>query len=130
MHLVTQSALLEALGWSLFNSLWQMGLLWGLFNLLTLVFKRGSARWQHGLALLLLGGGTIWSILSFIIAYNQPAAGLGENNFFLVSCFIFPFHPLLKPISLFQKAEIYWAVRYPARTTGICERDRPSYGDP
>ncbi|HXO76013.1 MAG TPA: hypothetical protein VN824_12270, partial [Puia sp.] len=64
MHLLTQSALLQALGWSLLNSLWQMGLFWSLYKLLILLFPDISARIRHGLILLSLAAGTFWSVWS------------------------------------------------------------------
>jgi Zn-dependent protease with chaperone function len=72
MSLLTQSALLRALGWSLFNSLWQMSLLWASFHLFLLIFNRLPARSRHGLALLLLMVGTGWSALTFFQAYSFP----------------------------------------------------------
>jgi beta-lactamase regulating signal transducer with metallopeptidase domain len=76
MHLVTQSALLKALGWALFNSLWQMALLWLCYMLLTAIFGKSSAHIRHGLAVLLLGVGGLWSLMSFISA--SSVAGSGE----------------------------------------------------
>jgi beta-lactamase regulating signal transducer with metallopeptidase domain len=72
MSLLTHSALLRALGWSLFNSLWQMSLLWATFHFLLLVFSRLSARSRHGLALFLLTVGTVWSVVTFFSAYCFP----------------------------------------------------------
>ena len=72
MSLLTQSALLRALGWSLFNSLWQMSLLWATFHLFLLIFNRLSARSRHGLALFLLAVGTGWSALGFFEAFLFP----------------------------------------------------------
>ena len=69
MHLLTQSALLRALGWSLFNSLWQMSLLWAFYHLFLLIFRQLPARARHGLALLLLTAGFLWSAVTFIRAY-------------------------------------------------------------
>jgi beta-lactamase regulating signal transducer with metallopeptidase domain len=81
MHFLTQSALLRALGWSLFNSLWQMSLLWAFYHLFLLVFKQLHARARHGLALLLLSAGLLWSAITFITTYlfmaGQP---LGTSN--------------------------------------------------
>lgn len=78
MQLVTHSALLRALGWSLFNSLWQMALLWLLYGVFIRVFKGLSAHVRHGLAVLLLGSGAAWSGLSFLNAlYDSDAAGTG-----------------------------------------------------
>src|ERR1700761_1124319 len=76
MHLLTQSALLRALGWSLFNSLWQMSLLWAFYHLFLLVFKQLSARARHGLALLLLTAGFCWSASTFINAWYFNNTGI------------------------------------------------------
>ncbi len=65
MHLLTQSALLRALGWSLLNSLWQMAFLWLVYVFFTNIFRRASASARHGLAVFLLGTGTVWAIISF-----------------------------------------------------------------
>src|ERR1700722_5806426 len=72
MPLLTQSALLRALGWSLFNSLWQMSLLWASFHLFLLVFNRLNSRSRHNLALFLLTVGAGWSTLTFLGAYCFP----------------------------------------------------------
>jgi Zn-dependent protease with chaperone function len=72
MSLLTQSALLRALGWSLFNSLWQMSLLWAVYHFFLLIVNRLPARSRHGLALLLLTVGTGWSALTFFQAYSFP----------------------------------------------------------
>lgn len=85
MHFLTQSALLRALGWSLFNSLWQMSLLWVFYHLFLLVFKQLHARARHGLALLLLTVGFLWSAITFFTAYlfmtGQPLGAPGPNLF-------------------------------------------------
>src|SRR5580704_3398596 len=72
MSVLTHSALLRALGWSLFNSLWQMSLLWATFHFLLLVFNRLSAKARHGLALFLLTAGAGWSVLTFFAAFCFP----------------------------------------------------------
>src|SRR5579872_2463614 len=69
MHLLTHSALLRALGWALFNSLWQMGLLSLFYSAVVLFFRNWPARVRHGLLLLLLTAGSIWSALTFVSAY-------------------------------------------------------------
>jgi BlaR1 peptidase M56 len=83
MPLLTQSALLRALGWSLFNSLWQMSLLWASFHLFLLVFNRLSARSRHGLALFLLTVGAGWSALTFLAAYSFPETVPRESQWLL-----------------------------------------------
>src|SRR5947209_4312827 len=72
MHLLTQSAVLRSLGWSLFNSLWQMALLWLLYSFFIHIFKKASAHARHGMALLMLGAGAAWSAISFADALFFP----------------------------------------------------------
>lgn len=76
MHLLTQSAVLKALGWSLLNSLWQMAFLWLVYVIFTHIFRRSSASARHGLAVLLLGSGAVWTIVTFFNAflYADPMA--------------------------------------------------------
>jgi len=69
MSLLTQSALLQALGWSLFNSLWQMGLLWLFYWIVIAVFRNISAHSRHNLATALVGIGAIAAAVEFIVAY-------------------------------------------------------------
>lgn len=76
MHLLTQSALLKALGWTLFNSLWQMGLLWLAYQLLVRMFSQAPSRIRHGLALSLLLFGAVGSVLTFAAAYFGGEGGL------------------------------------------------------
>jgi beta-lactamase regulating signal transducer with metallopeptidase domain len=71
MHLLTQSALLRALGWSLLNSLWQMAFLWLVYVFFTNIFRRTSAGIRHGLAVLLLGVGTVWAGISFFNTFQS-----------------------------------------------------------
>jgi len=75
MHLLTQSALLQALGWALLNSLWQMGLLWFIYKVLILLFNNLSARVRHGLILSFLAVGTCWSVSGFVSA-SMGTAGV------------------------------------------------------
>ncbi len=72
MSVLTHSALLRALGWSLFNSLWQMSLLWAAFHFFLLVFNRLPARSRHGLTLFLLTVGAGWSAFTFFGAWCFP----------------------------------------------------------
>lgn len=74
MNLVNQSAFLKALGWSLLDSLWQMGVLWLLYVLLTANGKKFNARQRHSLALLSLAGGSCWFLLTLVINFYKAAA--------------------------------------------------------
>jgi beta-lactamase regulating signal transducer with metallopeptidase domain len=83
MSLLTHSALLRALGWSLFNSLWQMSLLWATFHFFLLIFSRLPARSRHGLALFLLTVGAGWSLVTFLRAYIFPETVPHESQWLL-----------------------------------------------
>lgn len=69
MHLLTQSAALRALGWSLFNSLWQMAFLWLVYLTFQYFLRRSSAHVRHGLAVLLLMTGAVWTGITFFNAF-------------------------------------------------------------
>jgi Zn-dependent protease with chaperone function len=66
MHSVIQSAFLSALGLALAGSLWQMAILWLLYQMLTGMGRRLSAPMRHSLASLLVIGGTAWFFVSLI----------------------------------------------------------------
>jgi beta-lactamase regulating signal transducer with metallopeptidase domain len=72
MHLLTQSPLLKALGWALFDSLWQMALLWLLYSLLIFVFSQIAAGIRHGLAVMLISLGAFWSGATFVAIWCRP----------------------------------------------------------
>jgi beta-lactamase regulating signal transducer with metallopeptidase domain len=57
---------LTALGWSLLNSIWQMGLLWLVYLLLTANHQRFSAAIRHNLAVMLSLLGCCWFLYSLI----------------------------------------------------------------
>ncbi|HLZ85614.1 MAG TPA: M56 family metallopeptidase [Puia sp.] len=80
MHLLTQSALLRALGWTLLNSLWQMGLLWLTWLALTRIFSQAASRFRHGLALALLAFGALGSVVTFFSAYLFDDGGFGVSR--------------------------------------------------
>src|SRR5690349_20680051 len=73
MSHIYQSAFLEALGWSLLDSLWQMGSLWIVYTLLTLNGKKFSSSARHGLALLTIAGGTAWFFATLFLNYRNAA---------------------------------------------------------
>src|SRR3954465_2225759 len=69
MALLGQSAFLKALGWALLNSVWQMGLLWMVFLLLTASMKKLTAQMKHSLAVFLLGAGFAWFAITLAGEY-------------------------------------------------------------
>ena len=71
MEQLLHSAFIEALGWSLIDSLWQVGALWGVYNLVTLNGRKYSASVRHNLALLSVNAGTLWFLFSLFLNYYQ-----------------------------------------------------------
>src|SRR5690349_16564845 len=74
MNLLNQSAFLKALGWSLLDSLWQMGVLWLVYVCLTANGKRFQSRQRHSIALLSLAGGSLWFLVTLAINLYKVAA--------------------------------------------------------
>lgn len=74
MNFINQSAFLKALGWSLLDSLWQMGLMWLVYVCLTANGKKFQARQRHTIALLSLTGGTLWFLITLVIHFYNAAA--------------------------------------------------------
>lgn len=75
MNLLNQSAFLKALGWSLLDSLWQMGLLWLVYVVLTANGKKLQSRQRHSIALLSLAGGSLWFLITLVVNFYKAAAG-------------------------------------------------------
>ncbi|MEK7224872.1 MAG: hypothetical protein AAB221_04230, partial [Bacteroidota bacterium] len=69
-----QTSFLQALGWAVFNSLWQMALLWVIYQLVTGLFRSIRSSSKSTLATLLLSTGFAWFIYTFFSAWDNPAA--------------------------------------------------------
>ncbi len=69
MALLGQSAFLKALGWALLNSIWQMGLLWLVFIILTACMRKLTAQMKHSLAVILLATGFGWFAFTLVVQY-------------------------------------------------------------
>jgi bla regulator protein blaR1 len=78
---VLQSAFLRALGWSLIDSLWQLGLIWLLYLVLTVNGKKFNANVRHNLALLSLGTGSIWFIITIVLNLFTNGSHRGDRFF-------------------------------------------------
>ncbi len=59
---MNQLTFLQSLGWALINSLWQMALLWAIYQLITVSFQRLRAAQKTSLAILLAFSGFAWFI--------------------------------------------------------------------
>jgi bla regulator protein blaR1 len=111
MNVLNQSAFLKALGWSLLDSFWQMGLLWLLYVLLTGNGKKFHSAQRHSLALLSLISGSLWFVITLayhfyetvnagaVIVYTDstlsPAAVISDSSFISFFTTIEPVFPFL-----------------------------------
>jgi beta-lactamase regulating signal transducer with metallopeptidase domain len=97
-----QSAFAEALGWSLVDSLWQTGTLWGVYSLITLNGKNYSPTARHNLAFLSILAATAWLFVSLYINYGNAVSG---QHLFSISYFISEaIAESFSPAILFDKA--------------------------
>jgi len=73
MFAIGQSNFLQALGWAVLNSLWQMAFLWVVYQLVTAVFKVKKSSQKGGLATGLLFSGFAWFVFTFFsILADKP----------------------------------------------------------
>lgn len=90
MAFVSQIIFLQALGWALLNSLWQMALLWIIYKLILSFFTQLKPGNKATLATLLIICGFGWFLITFIVSFFfNPAndfynkwSGLINENFF------------------------------------------------
>jgi bla regulator protein BlaR1 len=69
-----ESNFLQALGWAVLNSLWQMALLWIVYQLITGIFRSTSSAKKSVLASALLMTGFGWFVFTFVsIIYSEEA---------------------------------------------------------
>jgi bla regulator protein blaR1 len=86
MTALGQSNFLQALGWAVLNSLWQMALLWVIYQLITGIFRSARSSQKSTLAtgLLLAGFGwfafTFFSILANSSSHEAIASGFVNIN--------------------------------------------------
>lgn len=64
-----QSDFLQATGWALLNSLWQMALLWMIYQLLSGLFKKMTSSQKSSLATSLVITGFVWFAYTFVSIY-------------------------------------------------------------
>ena len=76
MFATGQSNFLQALGWAVLNSLWQMALLWVVFQLATALFRNLTSSQKNTLAASLLFTGFGWFVFTFLILLTEsPVTG-------------------------------------------------------
>lgn len=77
MHALTNSAFLQALGYAIANSLWQMALLWIVFVLINGIFKiTATSKYKLAVTVQLLG--FLWFAFTFQFYYMQCSAAIKE----------------------------------------------------
>ena len=64
-----QANFLQSLGWAVFNSFWQLALLWILYQLINGVFRKLKSSHKTSLASFLLVGGFVWFVYTLISSY-------------------------------------------------------------
>lgn len=72
---IGQSNLLQALGWAVFNSLWQMAILWVAYQLIITVFRINRSSQRSALAVSLLFIGFAWFTFTLAAAFATSEAG-------------------------------------------------------
>ncbi len=76
---IGQTNFLESLGWAVLNSLWQMALLWVLYQAFTGIFKSIRPGAKSSISALLLITGFVWFIYTFIAVFRDNAANGSLN---------------------------------------------------
>lgn len=74
--MANQANFLQSLGWAVLNSLWQMALLWVVYQMITGILKHARPAAKSLLASFLLMSGFAWFLYTFFIAY----AGAGHRE--------------------------------------------------
>ena len=86
MFAIGQSNFLQALGWAVMNSLWQMALLWVVYQLATAIFRTNKSSQKGFLATVLLFAGFAWFVFTFFsILADKPASETGYSAFVTIS---------------------------------------------
>jgi hypothetical protein len=81
---IGQSNLLQALGWAVFNSLWQMAILWVAYQLITSVFRINKSSQKNFLSAFFLFAGFAWFVFTFIAIFSDRS-NTGEGYVSVVS---------------------------------------------
>lgn len=69
-----QANFMQSLGWAVLNSLWQMALLWLLFQIINSLFRSSKANFKSSLATFLLIIGFAWFLFTFFSFYNNQVS--------------------------------------------------------
>jgi bla regulator protein BlaR1 len=75
MNAISNSNLLQSIGWAVFNSLWQMALLWIAYQLIFAFFSIKRPSYKGVLAASFLFAGFVWFVSTFIILLTGNTDG-------------------------------------------------------
>ncbi len=64
---------LQSLGWAILNSLWQLALLWVIYQIISSIFSKINSSIKSALAFSLLITGFSWFIYTFLAVYSNQA---------------------------------------------------------
>ncbi|CAN5248487.1 hypothetical protein BH11BAC6_BH11BAC6_14220 [soil metagenome] len=78
MQAILQSAFLQALGYAIFNSLWQIALLWIIVMIINSVGKLSSAS-KYFVAVVAHFGGFIWFVFTLKFYYSECSVALEQS---------------------------------------------------
>lgn len=81
MTAISQSEFLQALGWAVLNSLWQMALLWVVYQSVTAIFAIKQSSQKSSLATSLLFAGFAWFVFTFIMILVERPEASGYASF-------------------------------------------------
>ena len=77
-----QANFLQSLGWAVLNSLWQLALLWVIYQVITGIFRNAKSSFKSSLASSLLMGGFAWFIYTILSVYiNQTGKTVISSAF-------------------------------------------------
>ncbi len=80
MTVLSQSNFLQAIGWAVLNSLWQMALLWVVYQLITAIFKIKGSSQRSALASFLLFAGFCWFLVTFGVILGERSGTSGYST--------------------------------------------------
>ena len=74
---ISQAGFLEVLGWAILNSLWQMAMLWLVFQIISGVVLNNKASQKSSLATVFLLTGFAWFLFTFFSILYNPLSNTG-----------------------------------------------------
>lgn len=80
-----QTSFLQALGWAVLNSLWQMALLWVIYQAITSIARLARSSNKSSLAFILLLFGFGWFVYTFVSALGHSANGAAISSELIVA---------------------------------------------